>query len=178
MADLPLTTFLEHPVVPYETDEVTRLILDTHDREAFAPLTALTVGGLRDLLLVTITQPGAAAALAAICAGLTPEMVAAVSKLMRNQDLIAVARAIEVSAAFRTTIGTPGTPLPPGCSRTIRPTTPRHRGRDARRPTPGLWRRGDRHQPGDRFTARHAGSAEAARRCPHRVSTSPPSRAC
>jgi ethanolamine ammonia-lyase large subunit len=109
LADLPLTTFLEHPVVPYETDEVTRLILDTHDREAFAPLAALTVGGLRDLLLVTITQPGAAAALAAVSAGLTPEMAAAVSKLMRNQDLIAVARAIEVSAAFRTTIGTPGT---------------------------------------------------------------------
>ena len=66
LADGPLATFLEELVVPYETDEVTRLILDTHDREAFAPLTALTVGGLRDLLLVTITQPGAAAALAAI----------------------------------------------------------------------------------------------------------------
>ncbi|MEZ5211017.1 ethanolamine ammonia-lyase subunit EutB [Gordonia sp. (in: high G+C Gram-positive bacteria)] len=109
LADLPLTVFLEDPVVPYETDEVTRLIIDTHDRAAFAPIAALTVGGLRDLLLTTVTRPDAAARLSALSAGLTPEMVAAVSKLMRNQDLIAVARAIDVRAAFRTTIGTPGT---------------------------------------------------------------------
>ncbi|WP_440713044.1 ethanolamine ammonia-lyase subunit EutB [Gordonia sp. FQ] len=109
LADLPLTVFLENPVVPYETDEVTRLIIDTHDRAAFAPIAALTVGGLRDLLLTTVTRPDAAARLSALSAGLTPEMVAAVSKLMRNQDLISVARAIDVRAAFRTTIGTPGT---------------------------------------------------------------------
>ncbi|MFT3660077.1 MAG: ethanolamine ammonia-lyase subunit EutB [Gordonia sp. (in: high G+C Gram-positive bacteria)] len=109
LADLPLTVFLEQPVVPYETDEVTRLILDTHDRAAFTPLSGLTVGGLRDLLLTVTAAPDAAGRLAAISAGLTPEMVAAVSKLMRNQDLIAVARAVEVRAAFRTTIGTPGT---------------------------------------------------------------------
>ncbi|MFT4086304.1 MAG: ethanolamine ammonia-lyase subunit EutB [Gordonia sp. (in: high G+C Gram-positive bacteria)] len=109
LADLPLTVFLEEPVVPYETDEVTRLILDSHDREAFASIASLTVGGLRDLLLATAVRPDAALRLAALSPGITPEMAAAVSKLMRNQDLIAVARAVEVHAGFRTTIGTPGT---------------------------------------------------------------------
>jgi ethanolamine ammonia-lyase large subunit len=112
LADIPLTEFLEQPVVPYETDEVTRLILDTHDRAAFGPVAALTVGGLRDRLLAVaagegITDP--AATLRALAPGLTPEMAAAVSKLMRNQDLIAVAHAARVSSAFRTTIGAPGT---------------------------------------------------------------------
>ncbi|GAB18035.1 ethanolamine ammonia-lyase large subunit [Gordonia effusa NBRC 100432] len=109
LADVPLTAFLDELVVPYETDEVTRLIIDTHDRTAFAPLSALTVGGLRDHLLATVTRPDAAARFAAMSPGLTPEMVAAVSKLMRNQDLIAVSRAIVVYSAFRTTIGQPGT---------------------------------------------------------------------
>ena len=93
---------------PYETDEVTRLIIDSHDRAAFAPVAQLTVGGFRDWLLETATHDDAAAAFAAVSPGLAPEMVAAVSKIMRNQDLIAVARAIEVTAAFRTTIGVPG----------------------------------------------------------------------
>ncbi|WP_280486424.1 ethanolamine ammonia-lyase subunit EutB [Nocardia cyriacigeorgica] len=108
LADLPLTTFLDEQVVPYETDDVTRLIVDGHDRAAFAPIAHLTVGGFRDWLLATAATPGAAAALSAIAAGLTPEMVAAVSKIMRNQDLIAVAKAITVTSAFRTTIGLPG----------------------------------------------------------------------
>ncbi|MBF6496718.1 ethanolamine ammonia-lyase subunit EutB [Nocardia cyriacigeorgica] len=108
LADLPLTTFLDEQVVPYETDDVTRLIVDGHDRAAFAPVAHLTVGGFRDWLLATAATPGAAAALSAIAAGLTPEMVAAVSKIMRNQDLIAVAKAITVTSAFRTTIGLPG----------------------------------------------------------------------
>ncbi|WHU47329.1 ethanolamine ammonia-lyase subunit EutB [Gordonia sp. L191] len=108
LADLPLTVFLEQTVVPYESDEVTRLIIDTHDREAFAPVSHLTVGGLRDWLLEQVGDPEGPRRLRAVSPGLTPEMVAAVSKLMRNQDLIAVARRIEVISAFRTTIGLPG----------------------------------------------------------------------
>ncbi|RQM32594.1 ethanolamine ammonia-lyase subunit EutB [Rhodococcus ruber] len=108
LADVPLDVFLAEPVVPYETDEVTRLILDDHERDAYRAVQHLTVGGLRDLLLDTVTKADAAATFAALSPGLTPEMVAAVSKLMRNQDLIAVARAIEVTSAFRTTVGLPG----------------------------------------------------------------------
>jgi ethanolamine ammonia-lyase large subunit len=109
LADLPLTVFLDEPVVPYETDDVTRLILDTHDRNAFGELAHLTVGGFRDWLLDVAAQPGAAERLAAAGPGLTPEMVAAVSKIMRNQDLIAVSAAARVGSAFRPTIGGPGT---------------------------------------------------------------------
>ncbi|MEV0246255.1 ethanolamine ammonia-lyase subunit EutB [Nocardia sp. NPDC050712] len=108
LAEVPLTVFLNEPVVPYETDEVTRLIIDSHDRGAFGPISHLTVGGLRDRLLEVVAGDGAAATLRALAPGLTPEMAAAVSKLMRNQDLIAVARAVEVTAGFRTTIGLPG----------------------------------------------------------------------
>ncbi|MFI9404436.1 ethanolamine ammonia-lyase subunit EutB [Nocardia sp. NPDC052316] len=109
LAEVPLTEFLDEPVVPYETDEVTRLIIDTHDRGAFQPISHLTVGGLRDWLLAVAAGAGAAATLRAVAPGLTPEMVAAVSKIMRNQDLIAVARAVEVTAGFRTTVGLSGT---------------------------------------------------------------------
>ncbi|WP_067700181.1 ethanolamine ammonia-lyase subunit EutB [Nocardia jejuensis] len=109
LADVPLTTFLNDPVVPYETDEVTRLIIDTHDRVAFQRVSHLTVGGLRDWLLAVAATDTAAGVLAAVSRGLTPEMVAAVSKLMRNQDLIAVAKAVRVRAGFRSTIGLPGT---------------------------------------------------------------------
>jgi ethanolamine ammonia-lyase large subunit len=103
LADLPLATFLADLVVPYEADEVTRLIIDSHDENAFAAIAHLTVGGLRDWLLASD-----GAAIAAVAAGLTPEMVAAVSKIMRNQDLIAVARKIRVITRFRGTIGLPG----------------------------------------------------------------------
>ncbi|MGV9669718.1 ethanolamine ammonia-lyase subunit EutB [Gordonia sp. NPDC003504] len=108
LADLPLTTFLEEMVVPYESDEITRLIIDTHDGAAFAAVSDLTVGGFRDWLLEQVTAAGGAQRLRAVSPGLTPEMVAAVSKLMRNQDLIAVGKRIEVTSAFRTTIGLPG----------------------------------------------------------------------
>ncbi|MFD6389564.1 ethanolamine ammonia-lyase subunit EutB [Nocardia sp. NPDC060259] len=108
LADVPLTTFLTEVVVPYETDEVTRLIIDSHDRTAFAPIAHLTVGGLRDWLLAVAATEDSATTLAAVSPGLTPEMVAAVSKIMRNQDLIAVAKATVVTAGFRTTIGLPG----------------------------------------------------------------------
>lgn len=109
LADLPLSTFLDEQVVPYETDDVTRLIIDTHDRDAFRPLSHLTVGGLRDWLLDIASRDHSAQSISAVAPGLTPEMVAAVSKIMRNQDLIAVAAATTVSAAFRTSIGVPGT---------------------------------------------------------------------
>jgi len=105
LADLPLRHFLDVALVPYEHDEVTRLIIDSHDGVAFAPLAAMTVGDLRDWLLREATD---AAAIAAVSPGLTPEMVAAVSKLMRNQDLIAVAQKVRVVTAFRNTIGLPG----------------------------------------------------------------------
>ncbi|MDY6810095.1 MAG: ethanolamine ammonia-lyase subunit EutB [Actinomycetota bacterium] len=109
LADLPLDTFLSEQVVPYESDEVTRLIIDTHDRAAFAPIAHLTVGGLRDWFLETAARDDSAARIGSVAAGLTPEMVAATSKIMRNQDLILVASATTVTAAFRTTIGLPGT---------------------------------------------------------------------
>lgn len=108
LAEVPLTTFLTDAVVPYESDEVTRLILDTHDRAAFAPVAHLTVGELRDHLLTVTAGPDSAVVLGALSSGLTPETVAAVSKLMRNQDLIAVSRAASVTSAFRSTIGLPG----------------------------------------------------------------------
>jgi ethanolamine ammonia-lyase large subunit len=108
LAEVPLATFLEDLLVPYENDEVTRLIIDTHDRAAFGEISHLTVGGLRDWLLATAAGPDAAEALRRVAPGLTPEMVAAVSKIMRNQDLIAVARAVEVTSGFRTTLGLPG----------------------------------------------------------------------
>lgn len=105
LADLPLGHFLQETLVPYERDEVTRLIIDTHDAQAFAAIAHLTVGGLRDWLLEDATG---SAELAAVVPGLTPEMAAAVSKLMRNQDLIAAARKVRVVTAFRSTIGLAG----------------------------------------------------------------------
>jgi len=105
LADLPLAIFLTEPVVPYETDEITRLIIDSHDAAAFAPIAHLTIGGFREWLLGNDTG---GAEIACAAPGVTPEMAAAVSKLMRNQDLIAVARKISVVTRFRTTIGLPG----------------------------------------------------------------------
>jgi len=105
LADLPLARVLAEPVIPPERDEVSALILAQHDAAAFAPIAHLTVGGLRDWLLSDATD---AAALERVAAGLTPEMVAAVSKLMRNQDLVLAARKRRVVTAFRTTLGLPG----------------------------------------------------------------------
>ncbi|MBL8446866.1 MAG: ethanolamine ammonia-lyase subunit EutB [Zoogloeaceae bacterium] len=105
LADLPLRHFLDEAVIPYEADEVTRLIVDTHDGAAFASVAHLTVGEFREWLLDDATDT---AALAHVAPGLTPEMVAAVSKLMRQQDLISVARKCRVITGFRDTIGLPG----------------------------------------------------------------------
>ena len=106
LADLPLATFLEEPLIPYEKDEITRLIFDTHDRAAFAPIATFTVGQFRDWLL---SDAATGAALAALAKGITPEMAAAVAKISRNQDLIAISAKIRVVTRFRDTIGLPGT---------------------------------------------------------------------
>src|SRR5882672_11423984 len=105
LADLPLATFLHEPVVPYETDEITRLIIDTHDRKAFAPIAHLTVGGFRDWLL---SDEATTPALTALAPGVTPEMAAAVSKISRLQDLMVMAAKCSVVTRFRNTVGLPG----------------------------------------------------------------------
>lgn len=105
LADVPLRQFLQEAVIPYEDDEVTRLIVDTHDRSAFAPVASLTVGAFRDWLL---SDAASGESLRKLSRGITPEMAAAVSKLMRNQDLILVAKKCQVTSAFRNTIGLRG----------------------------------------------------------------------
>ena len=105
LADLPLPTFLNEAIIPYEADEVTRLIIDTHDREAFAPVSHLTVGGLRDWLL---SDAATSEVLSRLAPGLTPEMAASVSKIMRLQDLILVGAKCRVVTRFRNTIGLEG----------------------------------------------------------------------
>src|SRR6204780_4906081 len=105
LADVPLKQFLHETVIPYEDDEVTRLIVDTHDSSAFAAISSLTVGAFRDWLL---SDAATTAVLGKLARGITPEMAAAVSKLMRNQDLILVAKKCQVVTAFRNTIGLPG----------------------------------------------------------------------
>ena len=102
LADLPLRAFLNEAVVPYESDEVTRLILDSHDVAAFAPVSHLTVGELRNWLL---SDHASTVTLTALAPGLTPEMVAAVSKLCRLQDLVLIASKCEVVTRFRNTLG-------------------------------------------------------------------------
>jgi ethanolamine ammonia-lyase large subunit len=105
LADVPLKNFLNETIIPYERDEVTRLIIDTHSAQAFSIISHLTVGQLRDWLLAEETDT---ATLQQLAPGITPEMTAAVSKLMRNQDLIAVAKKCEVVTRFRNTIGLHG----------------------------------------------------------------------
>jgi ethanolamine ammonia-lyase large subunit len=105
LADVPLKAFLAEPLIPYEEDEVTRLICDSHDAAAFAPVSHLTVGELRDWLL---SDQATSDRLSALAAGLTPEMVAAVSKIMRLQDLVSVAAKCRVVTRFRTTVGLKG----------------------------------------------------------------------
>ena len=105
LADVPLKQFLQEAVIPYEDDEVTRLIVDTHDSQAFASVSALTVGSFRDWLL---SDAASGDALRKLSRGITPEMAAAVCKLMRNQDLLLVAKKCQVTTAFRNTIGLRG----------------------------------------------------------------------
>ncbi|WP_020174102.1 ethanolamine ammonia-lyase subunit EutB [Methyloferula stellata] len=105
LADVPLKDFLSEALIPYEEDDVTRLIVDSHDASAFATIGTLTVGAFRDWLL---SDEATTEALKGLASGITPEMAAAVSKLMRNQDLILAARKISNVTRFRTTIGLPG----------------------------------------------------------------------
>ncbi|GFE92844.1 ethanolamine ammonia-lyase subunit EutB [Acetobacter persici] len=105
LADVPLDLFVRTDLIPYEADDVTRLIMDTHDKEAFAPFASMTVGDLRNWLLSDDATP---AALRAAAPGFTPEMAAAVSKIMRNQDLMSAARKMRVVTRFRNTIGLEG----------------------------------------------------------------------
>ena len=105
LADVPLKSFLNEAIIPYEKDEVTRLIIDTHDANMFAQISSLTVGELRDWLL---SDEADKSTLQKLASGLTPEMIAATSKLMRNQDLILVAQKCEVVTRFRNTIGLKG----------------------------------------------------------------------
>lgn len=105
LADLPIKQFLSEAVVAYESDEVTRLIVDSHDAKAFAAISHLTVGELRDFLL---SDDATGEVVASLKWAFTPEMAAAVSKIMRVQDLVLVARKIRVVTRFRTTVGLPG----------------------------------------------------------------------
>jgi len=105
LADVPLSQFLEDLLVPYEKDEVTRLIIDSHDKSSFAPISGFSVGEFRDWLLLYQTD---SLAIAKVSAGITPEMAAAVSKIMSNQDLILCASKCEVVTKFRNTIGLKG----------------------------------------------------------------------
>src|SRR5712671_6164928 len=105
LADVPLKQFLHETVIPYEDDEITRLIVDTHDMSAFAAISSLTVGSFRDWLL---SDAATGEVLKKLSRGITAEMAAAVSKLMRNQDLILVAKKCQVTSGFRNTIGLRG----------------------------------------------------------------------
>jgi ethanolamine ammonia-lyase large subunit len=105
LADVPLKRFLTEALIPYEDDEVTRLIIDTHDAAAFSTVSHLTVGGFRDWLLGDEADENS---LRALAPGLTPEMAAAVSKIMRVQDLVLVAQKIRVVTRFRNTVGLRG----------------------------------------------------------------------
>jgi ethanolamine ammonia-lyase large subunit len=161
LADLPLKTFLDQPLVPYEADEVTRLICDSHDAGAFAAVSSMTVGAFREWLL---SEAADGAALAALAPGLTPEMVAAVSKIMRNRDLISVAKKVQVVTGFRNTIGLPGR-----IGSRLQPNHPaddisRHHGQHDRWAV--LWggRRGDRDQPGHGQHPHRQGTAAGAGR--------------
>jgi ethanolamine ammonia-lyase large subunit len=105
LADTPLRAFLAEPLIPYEADEVTRLICDSHDAAAFAPIAHLTVGEFRDWLL---SEEATTERLTALAPGVTPEMAAAVSKIMRAQDLVSAAAKCRVVTRFRSTLGLPG----------------------------------------------------------------------
>jgi ethanolamine ammonia-lyase large subunit len=105
LSNVPLRQFLHEAVVAYEDDEVTRLIIDTHDAAAFATIASLTVGSFRDWLL---SDAATTSVLGKLARGVTPEMAAAVSKLMRNQDLILIAKKCQVTSGFRNTIGLSG----------------------------------------------------------------------
>jgi len=104
LAEVPLKQFLNEEIIPYEHDEVTRLIMDKRDPEALKDLEHLCVGDFRNWILSQ--EDGVE--LQRIRPGLIPEMLAAVSKIMRNQDLILASSRVQVRTAFRNTLGLPG----------------------------------------------------------------------
>ena len=161
LADVPLQRILAEPLVPYEDDDVTRLILDSHDTQAFAGIGAMTVGELREYILSDATS---SETLAALAPAITPEMAAAVSKIMRNQDLILAAKKCPRRHALpqhhRPARHHGGAAAAEPSDRRCR----RHRRVHRRRPDVRLRRCRDRHQPGVRLAAGHRRPAEAARR--------------
>jgi ethanolamine ammonia-lyase large subunit len=146
LADLPLKAFLQVDLIPHDDDEVSRLIHDSHDPRAFAAISHLTVGQFREWLLDMRTTTDR---LTALAPGVTPEMAAAVSKIMRLQDLIVVGAKCSVVTAFRNTIGLDGR-LSTTPTESFDRRFAGHCRQPARRPLVRRRRRGDRGQPGDR----------------------------
>jgi len=141
LAEVPLKHFLQEALIPYESDEVTRLIIDTHDAQAFAPVSHLTVGGFRDWLLSDVADE---ASLKALAPGLTPEMVAAVSKIMRIQDLVLVAQKTRVVTRFRKYPGPARAHVHPSATEPPDRRSGRHRRQRGRWPALRQWRCHDR----------------------------------
>ncbi|MCB1171531.1 MAG: ethanolamine ammonia-lyase subunit EutB, partial [Leptospiraceae bacterium] len=106
LADVPLSHFIEEPLISPELDNISRLILEDLDSEAGAQINSLSVGDFRNWLL---SEKTTGEDIRRIRPGLMPEMVAAVSKIMRIQDMILAARKCTVVTSFRTTIGLPNT---------------------------------------------------------------------
>ena len=156
LSEVPLKRFLSEAVVPYEEDECTRLFMDSHDLQAFSEVSALTVGDFRNRLLSDRVD---SRILTRIAAGLTPEMVAAVSKLMQLQDLITVARKCRVVTRFRNTIGLEGRFFHPLAAQPSRRRPARDRRRRLRRPDVRKRRRCHRDQSCDGTTYTPAGSS-------------------
>lgn len=105
LADLPLLELLNNPVIPAETDEVTRFILESHDIIAFEPIRSMTVGQFREFILKNQTRD---TELKSLKWGITPEMAAAVAKLMSNKDLVLAAAKISNVTQCRNTMGERG----------------------------------------------------------------------
>ena len=145
LADVPLRRFLNEPLTPYEDDEVTRLIFDSHDALAFARVAHLTVGEFREWLLNESTT---GEDLAAVSAGVTPEMAAAVSKIMRVQDLVTAGAKPRVVTRFRDTIGPGGAAFDAAPAQSSDRRSARHRGQRDRRIAVCERRRGDRRESG------------------------------
>ena len=161
LADLPLAHFLNEPLIACEEDEVSRLIFEQHDALAFQAVGSLTVGELRNVLL---SHEANAEFLTSLAPGLMPEMAAAVSKLMRVQDLIAVARKIRVVTRFRTTVGLAGRLSTRLQHEPSDRRSGRHRGCNRRRAAAGLGRCGDRDQPCGGRRREHGRAAAPDRR--------------
>jgi hypothetical protein len=175
LADVPLKQFLQETVIPYEDDEVTRLIIDSHDAAAFAPIASLTVGAFRDWLL---SDAATTSVLQKLARGITPEMAAAVSKLMRNQDLILVAKKCEVV----TRLSQHHRPAraderAAAAQSSLRRRQGHHRLDPGRHPA-RIRRRLHRHQSGQRRPGRHRRAVAAARRDHHAATRFRPRAAC